>query len=61
MNNDHRKNRRGESGTSLILGTASLVFLIPVIGLAVDSGFYYAAKSRLQASWTELRWPPRAP
>ena len=50
MNNDHRKNRRGESGTSLILGTASLSFLIPMIGLAVDSGFLYAAKSRLQAS-----------
>src|SRR5450631_4502029 len=50
MNKKHRRNRRGESGTALILGTASMIFLIPMVGLAVDTGFLYSAKSKLQAS-----------
>ena len=43
-----QKNR--ESGTSLVLAVASLVFLIPMIGLAVDVGFLYVVKARLQSS-----------
>ena len=50
MNKKHRGNHRGESGTALILGTASMIFLIPMVGLAVDTGFLYSAKSKLQAS-----------
>src|SRR5690242_5263474 len=42
--------RRRQKGTSLLLATASLVFIIPMIGLFVDVGILYAVKSRLQAS-----------
>ena len=41
---------RKQKGTSLFLGTASLVFIIPLIGLFIDVGILYAVKSRLQAS-----------
>src|ERR1700691_1772201 len=50
MKNVNRKNHRGESGTSLILGTASLIFLIPMVGLEGDTGFLYSAKAKMQAS-----------
>ena len=40
--------RRSESGAALYVATSSLVFLIPMIGLAVDTGFLYSAKARLQ-------------
>lgn len=39
-----------ERGTSLMVAVASLVFLIPMVGLAVDAGFLYVVKARLQAS-----------
>ena len=39
-----------ESGTALMVAVASLVFLIPLVGLAVDAGFLYVVKARLQAS-----------
>src|SRR5579864_2766472 len=39
-----------EKGTSLLLATGSLVFIVPLIGLFVDVGILYAVKSRLQAS-----------
>jgi len=46
-----KSNRRSkESGVTLLLGTVSLLFIVPMIGLAVDVGFLYATKSRLQAS-----------
>ncbi len=41
---------RNEKGITLILGTLSLVFIIPVIGLAIDVGFLYAVQSKLQAA-----------
>src|SRR4030081_819530 len=41
---------RRQKGTSLLLGTASLVFIIPMMGLFIDAGILYAVKSRLQAS-----------
>lgn len=43
-----RKQRCRESGAALLLATASMVFVIPMVGLAVDTGFLYSAKSRLQ-------------
>jgi len=42
--------RNGESGTSLFIGTISLVFLVPLIGLFIDVGILYSAKARLQAA-----------
>lgn len=47
-----REIKRGskESGITLILGTVSLLFIIPMVGLAVDVGFLYAVKSKLQAA-----------
>lgn len=39
-----------ESGTALMVAVASLVFLIPLVGLAVDAGFLYVVKARMQAS-----------
>src|SRR5580658_9054278 len=47
MNSTH-KHKRGENGAALFVATSSLVFLIPMVGLAVDTGFLYAAKARLQ-------------
>ena len=44
------KSKCSERGTALVLGTASLVFLVPMIGIAVDVGFLYSAKARLQAA-----------
>ncbi len=42
--------KRGESGNSAFLGTISLVFLIPMMGLTIDASYLYAAKARLQAA-----------
>ncbi len=39
-----------ERGTALILGTVSLLFIIPMVGLSIDVGYLYAVKSRLQSS-----------
>lgn len=50
MLNEHRRNRRGQSGTALIVGSLSMVFLVPMIGLAIDTGFLYSAKAKMQAA-----------
>ena len=42
--------KRSEGGFTLILGMLSLLFIIPVIGLAIDVGFLYISKSKLQAA-----------
>src|ERR1700676_359468 len=42
--------KRKESGVTLLLGTVSLLFIVPMIGLAIDVGFLYAVKSKLQAA-----------
>jgi Flp pilus assembly protein TadG len=39
-----------EKGVTLIIGTLSMLFIIPMMGLAIDVGFLYAVKSKLQAS-----------
>lgn len=46
----HLKQTNREKGTSLFLGTISLVFLVPLIGLFIDVGILYSAKARLQAA-----------
>jgi Flp pilus assembly protein TadG len=45
----HQRNKR-QRGVSLFLATLSLVFIVPMLGLVVDVGVLYSAKSRLQAS-----------
>ena len=40
----------GEKGVTLILGVASLVFIIPLLGLSIDTAVLYAVKGRLQSS-----------
>jgi len=42
--------KRGESGNSLFLGTAALIFIVPMMGLSIDASFLYAVKGRLQAA-----------
>ena len=44
------RRRRGERGISLVIGTASLLVIIPMVGLAIDAGYLYACKSRLQSA-----------
>ncbi|HSR08562.1 MAG TPA: vWA domain-containing protein [Bryobacteraceae bacterium] len=39
-----------QNGTALIVGTVSMVLVVPMIGLAVDVGIIYALKAQLQAS-----------
>lgn len=39
-----------EKGGILLLGTLSMLFIVPMMGLSVDVGFLYAVKSKLQAS-----------
>ncbi len=42
--------KQGERGIILMLGILSFAVVIPMIGLAVDVGYLYASKARLQAS-----------
>src|SRR5665213_1982253 len=44
------KRKLRQSGTALIVGTVSMVLVVPMIGLAVDVGIIYALKAQLQAS-----------
>ncbi|MEQ1886418.1 MAG: VWA domain-containing protein [Bryobacteraceae bacterium] len=44
------KNVSRRSGTTLFVATLAFMFLIPVIGLAVDVGFLYTVRSKLQSS-----------
>jgi Flp pilus assembly protein TadG len=39
-----------EKGTILILGTVSMLLIVPMIGMAIDIGFLYAIKSKMQAA-----------
>jgi Flp pilus assembly protein TadG len=45
-----KKRSHIQRGASLFLATLSLVFIVPVIGLVIDVGILYSAKSRLQAA-----------
>ena len=42
--------RREQSGIALFLATTSLLFIVPMLGLVVDTGFLYGAKTQLQGS-----------
>lgn len=42
--------KRNDSGFTLIIGMLSLLFIVPVMGLAIDVGFMYITKSKLQAA-----------
>jgi Flp pilus assembly protein TadG len=39
-----------EKGVTLIIGVCSLIFIVPMMGLAIDVGFLYAVKAKLQAA-----------
>src|SRR5436305_4559308 len=41
---------KNERGVALIFGTAAMVLIIPAVGLAVDVGYIYAVKAKLQAA-----------
>ena len=41
---------RNEKGAVLVLGTLSMLFIVPMMGLAIDVGFLYAIKSKMQAA-----------
>jgi Flp pilus assembly protein TadG len=45
-----KQNKRKERGVGLILGSAALIFIIPAVGLAIDVGYLYAIRSKLQAA-----------
>jgi Flp pilus assembly protein TadG len=42
--------KKQERGVTFLLATVSLMFIIPMIGLAIDVGFLYAIKSKLQGA-----------
>ncbi len=41
---------RNEKGITLIMGTVSMLLIIPMVGMAIDVGFLYAVKSKMQAA-----------
>ncbi len=45
-----QRSKDREKGVSLMLAVISLIFLIPMIGLAVDVGMLYVVKARLQGA-----------
>ncbi len=45
-----QRGKSREKGTSLMLAVISLIFIIPMIGLAVDVGMLYVVKARLQGA-----------
>src|ERR1700719_89855 len=45
-----KQTNRRERGVALIVGTAALIFIIPAVRLAIDVGYLYAIKSKLQAA-----------
>jgi Flp pilus assembly protein TadG len=50
MSNRNQKRRTSQRGATLLLGSMCLVFIVPMMGLAVDLGFLYSIKSKLQAA-----------
>ena len=46
----NRKHSGRQRGTALFLGTLSLIFIVPMVGLVIDVGILYSAKSRMQAA-----------
>ncbi len=54
------KRKREEAGLTMVFGALALVALITMLGLVVDVGFVYGAKTQLQASVDGLRWDGKA-
>ena len=54
--------KRRQSGTALLVTIIAMVWLvIPIAGLAIDTGSVYVTKTRLQAAVDGCRrWPRRA-
>jgi len=50
MKSHLRQSRTAENGASLLLAVMAMIFLIPMIGLAVDVGMLYVIKARLQGA-----------
>ena len=46
----NQSGRRAEKGTALMVAVASLLFLVPVVGLSIDAGYLYVVKARMQAA-----------
>src|ERR1700724_2603339 len=45
-----QRRRLGQKGVSLVVGTASMVLLIPSAGLAIDAALLYYTKARIQGA-----------
>ena len=45
-----QRRRLAQKGVSLIVGTASMVLLIPSAGLSIDAALLYYTKARLQGA-----------
>ncbi len=46
----NRRSRKSEKGIALLVTTAGLIVIVPVIGLAIDAGFLYTISARLTAA-----------
>ncbi len=46
----HHLDKPGERGVILLLSSLTLLFMIPIIGLAIDAGTVYAVKARVQSA-----------
>ncbi len=47
---DRQRSHRSESGVTLMVGIAALLFIIPMAGISIDVGVLYTVKARLQSS-----------
>jgi Flp pilus assembly protein TadG len=45
-----RRNRRKEHGIALVVTTAAMFVVFPVVGLAIDAGFLFAVRAKLSAA-----------
>lgn len=50
MNRPTRTDKKLNKGAVLVIGTASLVMIVPMIGMAIDTGIIYTTKTKLQSS-----------
>lgn len=50
MNKPARTAKKWNKGAVLVIGTASLVMIVPMIGMAIDTGIVYTTKTKLQSS-----------
>lgn len=50
MNRPTRTDKKMNKGAVLVIGTAALVMIVPMIGMAIDTGIIYTTKTKLQSS-----------